>query len=322
MARLRSVAHLGTTRSGQRCIARCAQSYLPATSSSQRLLSSFCQALCGHQAPERRASTSTMPSSRSGSQSGATRRTSSAKARSSSTKASWAAISARCLAVGVGPASCDEARRAGAPRARAWGRRRRWRRRTGCRGSAGGRRARRCSSPDGVPSCQRMGALRRLLEWRCRWCSKKPEREPGAQVVALRVEQAPRPPARPRRPRRRRRSSNTARTRGGEVARDGPGRRRGCPSLGEGERIAGGRRVERQAVGAGEHPGRADRQRVEGLGLGRAAPGPRSRGGRRSGRTRPRPPRTRARRRGSAASASSASLSSSSSSSPAASPSS
>ena len=31
MARLRSVAHLGTTRSGQRCIARWAQSYLPST---------------------------------------------------------------------------------------------------------------------------------------------------------------------------------------------------------------------------------------------------------------------------------------------------
>src|ERR1700687_6028993 len=31
IARLRSVAHLGTTRSGQRCIATWAQSYLPAT---------------------------------------------------------------------------------------------------------------------------------------------------------------------------------------------------------------------------------------------------------------------------------------------------
>src|SRR4051812_43507255 len=29
MARLRSSAHLGITRSGQRCIAKCAQSYLP-----------------------------------------------------------------------------------------------------------------------------------------------------------------------------------------------------------------------------------------------------------------------------------------------------
>ena len=35
MARLRSLAHFGTTRSGQRCIARWAQSYLPSQSASQ-----------------------------------------------------------------------------------------------------------------------------------------------------------------------------------------------------------------------------------------------------------------------------------------------
>src|SRR5260370_34329157 len=45
MARLRSVAHLGTTRSGHRCIATWAQSYLPATSSSHLVRSSFCQTL-------------------------------------------------------------------------------------------------------------------------------------------------------------------------------------------------------------------------------------------------------------------------------------
>src|SRR5439155_7877031 len=45
MARLRSVAHFGTTRSGLRCIARCAQSYLPAASSSHLAFSSFCQVL-------------------------------------------------------------------------------------------------------------------------------------------------------------------------------------------------------------------------------------------------------------------------------------
>jgi hypothetical protein len=39
------MAHLGTTRSGQRCIPRCAQSYLPAASSSHLALSSFCQGL-------------------------------------------------------------------------------------------------------------------------------------------------------------------------------------------------------------------------------------------------------------------------------------
>src|SRR3954469_5857678 len=44
IARLRSVAHFGTTRSGQRCIATCDQSYFPATSSFQLLRSSFCQA--------------------------------------------------------------------------------------------------------------------------------------------------------------------------------------------------------------------------------------------------------------------------------------
>ena len=47
-------AHLGTTRSGQRCIASCAQSYLPAASSSHFFFSSRCQALVRHQPPERR----------------------------------------------------------------------------------------------------------------------------------------------------------------------------------------------------------------------------------------------------------------------------
>ena len=46
MARLRSFAHLGTTRSGQRRIARWAQSYFPSQSASQVAFSSFCQDLC------------------------------------------------------------------------------------------------------------------------------------------------------------------------------------------------------------------------------------------------------------------------------------
>ena len=55
MARLRSVAHFGTTRSGHRCIARCAQSYLPAAElvpvGLQLLLPGL---VLGNEPPERR----------------------------------------------------------------------------------------------------------------------------------------------------------------------------------------------------------------------------------------------------------------------------
>ena len=81
MARLRSLAHFGTTRSGQRCIARCAQSYLPSQSASHVAFNSFCQALCWGTSRQRGAKLMMTPSSRFGFQSGATRFTSSRNVR-------------------------------------------------------------------------------------------------------------------------------------------------------------------------------------------------------------------------------------------------
>src|SRR6266849_383579 len=46
IARLRSVAHFGRTRSGHRCIARCTQSCSPSQSASQVAFSSCCHCLC------------------------------------------------------------------------------------------------------------------------------------------------------------------------------------------------------------------------------------------------------------------------------------
>ena len=110
-----------------------------------------------------------------------------------------------------------------------------------------------------------MGALRRLLEWRLRWCSKKLPASQARRSWPLG-------------------SSSAARrsTRVGVGAEDHVehGTHRGCEilrvagvvdehaGLGEGERIARGRSGERQAVVASEHAGRADRQWIEGLGLG------------------------------------------------------
>ncbi len=102
MARLRSSAHFGTTRSGQRCMARCAQSYLPMQSASQVDFSSFCHGLCWGTRRQSGAKLMITPSSRSGFQSGATRFTSSRKARNSSTKASCASIALRARR------SCDQ----------------------------------------------------------------------------------------------------------------------------------------------------------------------------------------------------------------------
>ena len=107
MARLRSAAHFGTTRSGQRYIARCAQSYLPSHKASHVDLTSFCQSLCCGTSLHNGAKLMTTPSSRFGLHSGATRFTSSRKTRNSSTNASCVASVLRSAAVACSRNSCS-----------------------------------------------------------------------------------------------------------------------------------------------------------------------------------------------------------------------
>ena len=171
-----------------------------------------------------------MPSSRSGFQSGATRRTSARTVRTSSTTAS--------CGVDLGPVARGR-RVAGALRRRLASRR---------SSSASLRRddvvgdgeQAVAGEPVGVgarcrtgrsPSCQTMGALRRLLEWRARWCSKKPERSQAADVVAPAGRAGRRPPARRRRREAPKTVSNTART-AAVRSRGWPGSSTRMPSAG------------------------------------------------------------------------------------------
>jgi hypothetical protein len=98
MAKERSVAHFGTTRSGHRCMARCDQSYSPATSSRHDSSAFERDCRCGISRWSGAALTTT-PSSTAGFHSRAHRSSSTASARSSSTSPSAAAISARVAAV-------------------------------------------------------------------------------------------------------------------------------------------------------------------------------------------------------------------------------
>ena len=124
---------------------------------------------------------------------------------------------------------------------------------------------------DAGPSCQRIGALRRLLEWRAQVVAEEVLGEPGAQVVALGVEEGCRLLP-----------DRVGRGAEDRVEHRADGRREVArvarvvdedPVGGEAQGIAGGRTIERQAVVAGEHGGRADRQRIERLGLGRQLAG-------------------------------------------------
>ena len=162
MARLRSVAHLGTTRSGHRCIARCAQSYLPAQRASHVALSSFCQGLCWGTRRQ------------SGAKLGSRHRRGRVPERSHALHLIEEAPAApqrrlperRFLYVpwrsDSRPRSASSLR-AGAPRGKLGPLYRSVSGRN-CRASYGEHRARHYSDPWAPPTCQTIGALRRLLE--------------------------------------------------------------------------------------------------------------------------------------------------------------
>ena len=118
-----------------------------------------------------------------------------------------------------------------------------------------------------APSCQTIGRLAAALGVALEVVLEEPRAKPGGDVVAPRVEQVAsllpggvgaRPEDRVEHGAHGRREVQRV---PGVVDEDAVGRER--------KRVPGGRSPERQAVGAGEHARRADRQRVEGLGLAR-----------------------------------------------------